>query len=60
MLERLQGYQSVYNRYKNKYWPKYKISEGEINLELAPDFDPYAPVSSEEIQVYTPRIRTVP
>ena len=60
VLERLQGYQSVYNRYKNKYWPKYKISEGEINLELAPDFDPYAPVSSEEIQVYTPRIRTVP
>ena len=58
VLERLQGYQSVYNRYKNKYWPKYKISEGEINLELAPDFDPYAPVSSEETPVFVPRFRT--
>ena len=59
MLERLQGYQSVYNRYKNKYWPYFDISEGEINLELAPDFDPYAPVTSDQDDpaVYTPRLR---
>ena len=59
VLERLQGYQSVYNRYKKKYWPYFKISEGEINLELAPDFDPYAPVTSgqDDSATYNPRLR---
>jgi len=36
VLERLQKYNLIYQKYKQKYWPKYKITEEEINLDSGP------------------------